>query len=603
MKLGRPFTKNLNKYTFTIFPAVVVLATGVGIYSIQFSIFPDFFDLKHYSKTYELFNLIISSLTSLIGIYITVSLVAYEFFKQKSGIDFQKSFLINKTNAIFISFSVSTIIVVFVSSLVIDLQTPNYNEVSIIYYNSILFFLVLFLLFPVAFNLFSSLNPGKLASEELEKIDYRTIFIIHEKDASIDAQVERIEDDHLNKIQNIVIALISVSDKIKAQAIIVKCATKIGGLIIDSKNVEEQKYISERLVNFYINVIDYTLLQPNNSGMLNSIWHSVESIYGLLITEKKYAYNLADFRGNLFERYFNRLIENNKEEVIFIGIETIRDIIYNQMVSNMPPDEELYNVDSLRSQVEEDFSYPVEYAEDAHEKSRHWSEIAIEFYSYFSLLMQKAIKHNQPELLNKCFDTLNELNADIERKDYLGKYKQCLLYLRSSRMITDYAYSAFKENLFTTGSDTSGLLPTLLEEDIRKEKLYSFSVLQKYCYLLLRLQELEKLDRWFLGGLDFGGLIWEGDLGQIARRCVFNLKENPNVEKCLRDIIDTYSILKENFEKSNNKRFDLYSAVKDRLVTISELINKHQKEYEELRSYADNIIDDFKTIEEFEKRN
>lgn len=603
MTLGLPLAKNMNKYTFTILPAVVVFAVGIGIYLMPLCIFPDFFDLKHYSKIYELFSLIISCLTSLIGIYITVSLVAYEFFKQKSGIDFQKSFLINKTNAIFISFSVSTIIVAFFSSLVINLETPNYNEVSVIYYNSILFFLVLFLLFPVAFNLFSSLNPGKLASEELEKIDHKTIFIIHKKDASIDEQVERIENDHLNKIQNIVIALISVSDKIKAQAIIVKCATKIGGLIIDSKNEEEQKYISERLVNFYINVIDYTLLQPNNSGMLNSIWHSVESIYKLLITEKKYAYKLADFRGNLFERYFNRLIENNKEEVIFIGIETIRDIIYNQMVSNMPPDQELYDVDSLRSQVEENFTYPVKYADDAHKKSRHWSETAIEFYSYFSFLMQKAIKYNKPDLLNKCFNTLNELNADIERKDDFGKYKQCLLYLRSARMITDYAYSAFKENLFTTGSDASGLLPTLLEEDIRAGKLYSYSVLQKYCYLLIRLQELEKVDTWFLGGLDFGGLIWEGDLGQIARRCVFNLKENPNVEKCLRDIIDTYSILKDNFEKSENKRFDLYSAVKDRLVTISDLINEHQKEYEDLRDYINNTIDDFKTMEEFEKKN
>lgn len=593
----------MNKYTFSILPAVVVFAIGIGIYFNPFSIFPDCFDIKHYSKTYELFSLIISSLTSLIGIYITVSLVAYEFFKQKSGIDFQKSFLINKTNAIFISFSVSTIIVAFFSSLVIHFETPNYNEISIIYYNSILFFLVLFLLFPVAFNLFSSLNPGKLASEELEKINHKTIFIRHKNGDNIDTQVERIEDDHLNKIQSIVIALISVSDKIKAQAIIVKCAKKIGGLIIDSKNGKEQKYISERLVNFYINTIDYTLLQPNNSGMLNSIWHSVECIYELLINEKQYAHKLADFRKNLFERYFNRLIENNKEEVIIIGIEAIRNIIYNQMVLNMPLDEELYDVNSLRSQVEKDFTYPIEFEDDAHEKSHHWSEISIEFYTYFSILMQKAIKYNKPDLLNKCFDTLNALNADIERKDDLGKYKQCFIYLRSSQMITDYAYSAFEEKVFTRGGDARGLLPTLFDHNIKEGKLYSYTVLQKYCYLLINLQELDKLDRWFLGGLDFGGIIWEGDLGRIARRCVFNLKKNSIVEKCLKDIIDTYTILKDKFEKSEIKRFDLYSAVKNRLVTISDLINEHQKEYEDLRGYADKAIGDFKTVEEFEKKD
>lgn len=602
MKLGRPLAKNMNKYTFSILPAVVVFAIGIGIYLIPFSIFPDYFDLKHYSKTYELFSLIISSLTSLIGIYITVSLVAYEFFKQKSGIDFQKSFLINKTNAIFISFSVSTIIVAFFSSLVIHFETPNYNEISIIYYNSILFFLVLFLLFPVAFNLFSSLNPGKLASEELEKINHKTIFIRHKNGDNIDAQVERIEDDHLNKIQSIVIALISVSDKIKAQAIIVKCAKKIGRLIIDSKNEKDQKYISERLVNFYINVIDYTLLQPNNSGVLNSIWHSVECIYELLITEK-YANKLADFRENLFERYFNRLIENNKEEVIFLGIEAIRNIIYNQMVANMPLDEELYDLNSLRSQVEKDFTNPVEFGDDAHEKSQHWSEISIEFYTYFSILMQKAIKYNKPDLLNKCFDTLNKLNGDIERKDSAGKYKQCFIHLKSSEMINDYAYSAFEEKVFTRGGEARGLLPTLFDHDIEYGKLYSYAVLQKYCYLLINLQEIDKLDKWFLGGIDFGGIIWEGDLGRIARRCVFNLKKNPIVEKCLKDIIDTYTILKDKFEKSEIKRFDLYGAVRNRLTVISELIDEHQKEYEDLKIYVDKSLEEFQTIEEFEKKN
>ena len=71
----------------------VVVGGGLQFYYFPLRFVPDFFEIKYYTKIYELFNLIISSLVSLIGIYISVSLVAYEFFKQKSGVDFHKSFL------------------------------------------------------------------------------------------------------------------------------------------------------------------------------------------------------------------------------------------------------------------------------------------------------------------------------------------------------------------------------------------------------------------------------------------------------------------------------------------------------------------------------
>lgn len=602
MKSILPFTKAINKYAFYILPALLVFFIGINIYNIPFSFVPDFLDLKHYSKTYELFNMIISSLTSLIGVYITVSLVAYEFFKQKSGIDFQKSFLINKTNALFISFSVSTIIITFFSSLAIDFENPNYNEVSIIYYNSILFFLVLFLLFPVAFNLFSSLNPGKLASEELEKITHKTIFINHKENASIDEQVERLEDDHLYKIQSIVIALISVSDKIKAIAIILKSAKKIGKLIIESKEETEQKYISDRLIDFYINIIDYTLMQPNSSSVLKNVWLSFGYVYKLLIEEKEYAYKLKYLRKGLIERYFTRLSENNKEEEIFFGIDVIHDIIYNQMVLNMPIDQELHDLNGLRSQVEKNFTYPLDFTEDAHEKSSHWSEISIEFYDYLYLLMNKAIKDNKPDLLNKCFETLNKLNSNIERGDKLGKYKQCFIYIKSSEMITECTYKAFKEKIFTKGSHVTNLLPPLFENKIVNNELYSYKLLTNYCQLLVDLQMINKLDKWFIGDIEVGMIIWEGELGRIARRCVLELKNNPNVEKYLKIIIDTYIIIKENFEEIDEKYFNLYSAVKNRLIAISDLLKNKQDGYEDLVIFIDKAIDSFKSTEEFESK-
>ncbi|UPT69924.1 MAG: hypothetical protein M0D53_12390 [Flavobacterium sp. JAD_PAG50586_2] len=125
-----------------------------------------------------------------------------------------------------------------------------------------------------------------MASEEIEKINSKTILIHWDNEDDIDKQVEIMENDHLVKVQNIVIALISVSDKIKAQAIIFKCTDKLGLLIIDSKTGNEKKQIIKRLISFYINIIDFALLQPNNSAILNNIWYNVESLYLLLIPKK-----------------------------------------------------------------------------------------------------------------------------------------------------------------------------------------------------------------------------------------------------------------------------------------------------------------------------
>ncbi|WP_291097041.1 MULTISPECIES: hypothetical protein [unclassified Flavobacterium] len=227
-------------YKYIIYPILIILMGGFVCYCFP-PFVTDYFKIEHYSKTYEFFNLIISSLVSLMGIYITVSLVAYEFFKQKSGVDFHKSFLINSLSAYYISFSVLTIIVAFFSSIIIPTQNPSSNEISIVYFNIILFVSIILFLIPVAFNLFSSLKPEKLASEEIDKIDCKSIFINNNGITDIDKSVEIFENDHLIKVTNIAIALISVSESVKAQLIIRKVTVKLSNLIIDEKNQKNKE--------------------------------------------------------------------------------------------------------------------------------------------------------------------------------------------------------------------------------------------------------------------------------------------------------------------------------------------------------------------------
>ncbi len=597
LKLFLNIQANFQKYKFILFPLITVFFSGILFYfSPKF--IPDYFDIANYSKIYELFNLIIGSLVSIIGIYVTVSLVAYEFFKQKSGIDFHKSFLLNSISAYFISFTVITIIFIFFSSVLISHTNPTNKEISIIYFDIFLFSLTIALLIPVSFNLFSSLRPEKLAFEEIDKIDRKSIHI-NSVNVDIENVAELYENDNLNKTENIVIALIAVSDSIKAQVIIQKATKKLAQLLIEEDKKEAKELIAKRLIDFHISIIDFSLTQPNKSNMLRNIWLAINNMYSMLIRRKESAVHFKKYREIFIERYINRLFENNKEEVIIYGIETIKNIIENQVIFNTADENEIIELYHLRKDVEKDFVYPNDYSDEKLKISEHWSEITLEMSYCFTYIINQSIQYNKPNIINKCYEEINSLNFKLHL-ERVGKYKEGFFYLQYSSIISDYTYTAFDKNIFQEGSDAKHLLPSLFFTLIEEEHLAARTVLQKYCYLLINLQKINKLDRWFLGGLTIGNLITlEGDLGQIARRCSYNYYKNDLVQNCLQDIIETYSILKKYYEKYPKNDFHLYISLRERLVTILDILLKEKNEKKKLIKKLKRIIKSFKKEDDY----
>ncbi|QKJ61738.1 hypothetical protein [Flavobacterium sp. M31R6] len=590
-------SKVLN-YKYIIYPFVAIFLGCLAFwYSPPFV--PDCFKIESYGKRYELFNLIIGSLVSIMGIYITVSLVAYEFFKQKSGVDFNKSFLINSLSAYYISFSVLTIIVAFLSSIIVPIDNLSANEISIIYFNIFLFVLIISFLIPVAFNLFSSLKPEKLASEEIDKIDSKSIFISNNGISDIDKSAEIFENDHLIKVTNIVIALISVSESIKAQLIIRKTTSKLSNLIIDGKNPKDKEYIIERLITFYIKIIDFALLQPNNAGILRCIWNSIESMYFDLIKKKETSFHYEKFREKFFERYISRLFTHNKEEEIIEGIETVKNIIQNQLISNMSEDKEILHLYGFINDFEPDFKNLDDYSDANIEDSKHWDEITHNTLDLFSIIINKSIAFKNLDLLNKCFEKLDELSFQIYLNE-IGKYKSAFLHIKIATIISDYACRAFQKNVFEEGSDAKRILPIHLEMLIKSEVVSARMVLQKYCYLLIYLQKLNKLDRWFLGGIKMNDfMVSEGDLGHIARRCAYTYNQNKITQSCLDDCIETYIILKEYYESHKNDNFDLYMVLKDRLSSILGILLDCNVENESLIERLKTQIESFTPKEDY----
>ncbi|WP_291097040.1 MULTISPECIES: hypothetical protein [unclassified Flavobacterium] len=358
-------------------------------------------------------------------------------------------------------------------------------------------------------------------------------------------------------------------------------------------------YIIERLISFYIKVIDFSLLQPNNAGILRGIWNSIESMYFDLIEKKETSFHYEKFREKLFERYINRLFTYNKEEEIIEGIETIKNIIQNQVLLNMPEDNEIIDLSHLRKDLEADFKYPDSYSDKEFKDSKHWKEIVIKTLDLFSIIINKSITLKNSDILNACFEKLEELSFQIYLKK-IGKYKSTFLHIKIATKISDYTYRAFEKNVFEEGSDARNVLPSHLEMLIKNEEISSRTVLQKYCYLLIYLQKINKLDRWFLGGIQMNEfMVSEGDLGHIARRCAYTYNENKNTQNCLDDCIDTYVILKEYYESHKNDNFDLYIVIKERISAILKILLKSNVENEKLIQRLKTQIEGFKNKEDY----
>lgn len=597
MILYKNSTALITRYKIIVCSVIAVFTIGLIFYQFPHPIVSDHFNIHSYSKVYELFNLIISSIVSLIGIYISVSLVAYEIFKQKSGIDFHESFLGNRINALFVSVSVSAIIFSFLSSVIVASEKPSYNDVTLIYYNIYLFVVIIAFLFPVAFNLFSSFKPEKLIDSELHKLNNESIFIKVDENDDIDKEMAIIEKDHLVKIENITIAIISVSDNIKAQAIIQKVTLKISTLIIEEDNPRRKEYIISRLISFYIKIIDFSLLQPNNNNILNCIWNSVYKMYYLLIERQESAKNYEKFREEFLERYFNRLFENNKLELIIEGVSAIKDIISDQIFSNMPKDAEITFLDNFRRNNEKDFIEREEFSDKDLFYENHWKEVALELVNVFSFVMNKAINSNKPEIINNCTEQMNKLSLQFHLKG-IGVYKQTYFYLAFSNIICDYIYKAFEKNIFNEGSEAKHLIPSIFEELIKGKHPAARMILVKYCYLLMHLQKLGKLDYWFLGGISIGNIITtEGELGGMAKICAINFNDGKEIQDCLSDCINCFETLKNYYENHPPNDSGLYMRIKEQFKNILYWLNYSKVEDKTVLENLNRLINSFKKIE------
>lgn len=572
---------------------LIVSLLGVFLYTTPLELIKDYLNLQNFKRIYDLHNQILNALVTILGLYISISLIAHEIFKQKTGVALDKSLLLSKVNILYIGFLTTSILFVFFCSLYITSKNLNHNETNIIYFNSYLFLITIILFVPISFKLFKSLRPEAYAEAEISKINSENIFI-KKIDGDIKKQAELVEKNPFVKVKSTIINLIENKETIQSIVIINKVTTKVGELIINEENKKNQEYITKRLVAFYIDIIDYCIQLPNNSLFLNSVFDSIEVLYGLTITSKSKITDLEFFTEMFFKRYIGRLFENNREEVIFECLETFKRIIENQIKSSLPKHDDISHLYKYRELLEKDFIYP-EFNSEIHLGNKIWEEISINLYEVFTMFIEKSITYNKPDILNDSFQKMNRLNSKIDYPE-ISQYKKMFFLIQSAVIISDYTYEAYVEGLFKKGSDAKNLNPILLDDLIIAEHPAARTILQKYCYLLIKLQKIDKIDFWFIGGINVGIGITEGELGYIVRRCIQNYN-NKTVENCLEDCVDTYKVLKEFYEKNKPNDIRLYKQIKKCFETMCKLMEKESIKDKKILLKIKSTLETFKDLE------
>lgn len=291
-------------------------------------------------------------------------------------------------------------------------------------------------------------------------------------------------------------------------------------------------------------------------------------MYNSLIERKESVLHFNIYQKEFFDRYFNRLFRSYNEELIFIGINSIRLIIQNQVLYNLVRDVKSPTIDYFRKSIEPDFESSTEYSDEDYSNAQHFEGIAHELIDSLFEIVNKSIKYNQPEIINKCYKEINELNFKFKLKK-ISVYIQSYFYLKSFKTIYSYTREAYEKEVFINGHDATNLTPALFEELIVQEHPVAREILTQYCYLLFDIQKINKLDRWFLGGLTVGGFItMSGELGSIVKRCAIKYNENQAAQNSLQDCVNAFSVLKQYYEFNPPDDYGLYLCIKEQFENI-----------------------------------
>lgn len=557
---------------------------------------PDYLGLSESEHPEMILEVIISVISSVIGISIALIIIAFETFKNKLGRVGIGRFFTNSLVIFIITFQITIICYSFF--LLLSIGSPlDYKELSAIYFLSLLFIISIIIIWPLGKIILSDSESIKIVLNECEKITPQEISdIIGYSHGMMDykREIDKIEGSPFIILRNLGINYTKESNQHIPALIIQETTNKFLPLIT---NKIDRRALREGYNTLFIvwNGIISESFSNNNFLALKEIWNSIVKIHNHH-ADNKIELIRTEALETFYENFIEQLLKNNQDDIITNGLFKIQAIFEKHLQKSVPKEELIRDIDYI-FELGKNPKHNVDV-------ELQWDHICEDIPRMIDIIIEKSLDYKRVTVLESAFLALSEL-INVAYNSKIGNYQKNIIIVSLFRNLV-YSYGECIKKEVITMSRCMRVLDYTTDYFIEENPDYLKNIMNSLIEYLMDLMKAKKLD------LKNG----KSTLGGKFRHIVMLHEKGDNYSDIITLILDFIKWTKNQYENDQEIDAENYIAlleISKSLIHFHKLTHKldrntgwiakeEGKISTELIKQIEQIIKSFKKIDEAKKK-
>lgn len=581
-----------------IFISAVVLFLTLTLSPLHF--IPDYLKLKEIDHL-NFLGLVISSISSLLGIIVSIILIRFELLRQQIGRRVNDHFLNNRSFKRLISLLLITILwagSTYISSKILSIDIL----ITHLYFAAILFGLCLIVLFPASYSILKSSTSIAVVHHELLKLNEEALEVfqknkdIHfrqsyplfdiDEDTSVDI-LKRLAQSYVkNNDTNAVKFILFASTEhliswigISKYRENINSQTKLtmGQRMAGDHAEREMTGAKIDIVSSIWQTIVMESIRERNIEVLNSLWNAFSMLHSHFASNKMYVLHLEKL--DYFERkLFEQLMKADLSSVLEMGLKYRSDVFLLHLEKNCPEEKYIKDIGLILGE-------PYVHSEDHNiAENVEWGHVS-EFH-LIGTVVEHAIKTTDAGLIFDGFHAFRHIIHEVVRIKSMGKKQQAFVVIRLYETLAYYLLEAIRSDSsrefvsLTTAFDGSDVA-----EYVRANSIFSKRVVSKFSDFVIEVNQTKARS---------AGLHAMNHLGTLGRALKEHVSKDNKAKSVTLFILDTFKYLKAEFEEDIENYSEQYIDLEKQIRSIRDWRAQELKADDEVHEYCDKILKTFK---------
>jgi len=554
----------------------------VSICKLEF--IPDFLNLTNHFEPHAIYDTIIGTIATVLGLIAIVFIVYFDFLKEYSLKKSSNYFIESIQFKRLLTTSILTIVISFLG-LITTRKEMDPLIVSQLYTCIIMFFASLYLVIPFvkSFIQFGDIKEYTLKLvEDLTENKLTSLLTLNHK-YSLEDQI-KIDESELGVIREIGRKHVANDNTLACKLLINNLTQKI----ISSGKVGNIRNETGLLIDLYLYVLDGIRdesIKNRNEQILTTIINSIFKLYEEGAEKKRELINFENLEDSINE-LIDLLFNSNLIGPLKHLNSKIKNNIYLQMTKNCPDESQIYDVfnfEKLDFDIKENASM---------EDTMQWERISENYVNQFQSIYKRALDLKLEDLASKCGSNARLLSRRILTSNLEDNLKGILIWLLHQSLSFDLSTYAESNKLSFQLSQLPVLKPSDLSRIIEQEKSYSHRLIEIY-YELLRDLLKSKSIRYLLPSYKLGG---------IAKICTEKYSKSNYFPDLLNYHITYLDYFRTIIEPDIENQYRNYDRLKSEMQnTKSKIIKNIKDPPDELIKLIDKKLSKFKSTAKFKR--